>query len=83
MILPLLLIPRSIIKDGFILSFTGVSVPLHSSASTKAANITYSSNSKNVTGQVPGGDNEFGEENEIHSLLVVDQHTFEGGRKIL
>ncbi|PIK43597.1 putative DNA damage-binding protein 1 [Apostichopus japonicus] len=63
---------RTEVKDA-----TGVSVPLHSSASTKAANITYSSNSKNVTGQVPGGDNEFGEENEIHSLLVVDQHTFE------
>ncbi|XP_030845179.1 DNA damage-binding protein 1 [Strongylocentrotus purpuratus] len=49
------------------------------SASTSALNITKSGGNKGMAGQA-GGSGEgssFGDEVEVHSLLVIDQHTFE------
>ena len=50
------------------------------SASTSALNITKSGGAKGMAGQA-GGSGEgssFGDEVEVHSLLIIDQHTFEG-----
>ena len=57
-------------------------MPPHLSASTTAANITYSTgqgSSSNMAGSSASVEGvSFGEEIETCSLLVIDQHTFEG-----
>jgi len=57
-------------------------VPSKQSASTLAQNITSSSN---MPGSVSGKSSlpisnihEIGQEVEVHNLLIIDQHTFEG-----
>ena len=53
--------------------------PSRSSASTHAASSSSSSTSKMVsTGTSMMGEHMFGDEVEVHSFLVIDQHTFEG-----
>ena len=53
--------------------------PSRSSASTHAASSSSSSSSKMVsTGTSMMGEHTFGDEVEVHSFLVIDQHTFEG-----
>ncbi|WAR03144.1 DDB1-like protein [Mya arenaria] len=53
--------------------------PSRPSASTHASSTTSSSNSKMVsTGTSMMGEHTYGDEIEVHSLLVIDQHTFEG-----
>jgi len=53
--------------------------PARMSASTHAASSSSSSNSKMVsTGTSMMGEHVYGDEIEVHSLLVIDQHTFEG-----
>ncbi|XP_067655980.1 DNA damage-binding protein 1-like isoform X1 [Haliotis asinina] len=48
------------------------------SASTHANNISVSSNAKLMTGSsTSASEHTYGDEVEIHSLLVIDQHTFE------
>ncbi|XP_052801738.1 DNA damage-binding protein 1-like [Mya arenaria] len=52
--------------------------PSRPSASTHASSTTSSSNSKMVsTGTSMMGEHTYGDEIEVHSLLVIDQHTFE------
>ncbi|XP_052213076.1 DNA damage-binding protein 1-like isoform X2 [Dreissena polymorpha] len=52
--------------------------PSRQSASTHASSTSNSSNSKMVnTGTSMMGDHMYGDEIEVHSLLVIDQHTFE------
>lgn len=52
--------------------------PTRASASTHASSTSSSSNSKMVsTGTSMMGEHSYGEEVEVHSLLVIDQHTFE------
>jgi DNA damage-binding protein 1 len=52
------------------------------SASTQAQSISSSSTSKPLGASAPStadvADQAFAEEVEVHSLLVIDQHTFEG-----
>lgn len=53
--------------------------PSRPSASTHAAMMTSSSSGKMVTtGTSTMGEHTYGDEVEVHSLLVIDQHTFEG-----
>ena len=53
--------------------------PTRPSASTHAAMTTSSSSGKMVTtGTSTMGEHTFGDEVEVHTLLVIDQHTFEG-----
>jgi len=53
-------------------------VPARPSASTHATSCSSSCNSKMVsTGTSMMGEHMFGDEVEVHSLLVIDQHTFE------
>ena len=53
--------------------------PTRPSASTHAAMTTSSSSGKMVTtGTSTMGEHTFGDEVEVHNLLVIDQHTFEG-----
>ncbi|XP_041365594.1 DNA damage-binding protein 1-like isoform X2 [Gigantopelta aegis] len=47
------------------------------SASTHAASISSSSNAKLLPGSSSVMEHTFGDEVEVHSLLVIDQHTFE------
>ena len=48
------------------------------SASTHAANVSSSSNAKLLPGSSSVLEHTFGDEVEVHSLLIIDQHTFEG-----
>ena len=62
---------------------TGNTVPLHPSASTMAHNISTSNTPSTAAGSSSGSRSvadgiTFGDEVEVSSLLVVDQHTFEG-----
>ena len=53
--------------------------PTRPSASTHAAMTTSSSSGKMVTtGTSTMGEHTYGDEVEVHTLLVIDQHTFEG-----
>ncbi|XP_038067172.1 DNA damage-binding protein 1-like [Patiria miniata] len=47
------------------------------SASTTALNMSSSTNSKSMPGQSGAEGSHFGEEIDLHSLLIIDQHTFE------
>ncbi|XP_077517373.1 DNA damage-binding protein pic [Amblyomma americanum] len=53
--------------------------PVRPSASTQAQNVTYSSNMSSVfkPGAVSTGNDQLGQEVEVHNLLIIDQHTFE------
>lgn len=52
--------------------------PSRPSASTHAATMTSSSSGKMVTtGTSTMGEHTYGDEVEVHSLLIIDQHTFE------
>jgi len=58
-------------------------IPLHSSASTTANNITSSVTTSSSAGSASSGHAvadgiTFGDEIEVSSLLIIDQHTFEG-----
>lgn len=58
-------------------------IPLHPSASTTANNITSSVTTSSAAGSASSGHAvadgiTFGDEVEVSSLLIVDQHTFEG-----
>ncbi|XP_072033765.1 DNA damage-binding protein 1-like [Amphiura filiformis] len=63
---------RTEIKDG---SGTTSTVPNRQSASTSALNSTSSSTRVEQSSSSEGAS--FGDEVEIHSLLIIDQHTFE------
>ena len=56
-------------------------VPSRQSASTSALNVSSSSTSRGVEQSGSGEGSSFGDEVEMHSLLVIDQHTFEGKTK--
>lgn len=53
--------------------------PVRPSASTQAQNVTYSSHMSTVfkPGSVSTGNDQLGQEVEVHNLLIIDQHTFE------
>lgn len=53
--------------------------PVRPSASTQIQNVTYSSHMSTVfkPGAVSTGNDQLGQEVEVHSLLIIDQHTFE------
>ncbi len=65
---------RTEIKDGA--GGSGNTVPNRQSASTSALNTT--SSSTRVEQSSASESASFGDEVEIHSLLIIDQHTFEG-----
>ena len=52
--------------------------PARHSASTQALSSSNSSSTKLLTGTSTLTDHMHGDEVEIHSLLIIDQHTFEG-----
>ena len=56
------------------------STPARPSASTQATTTSSSSASKMMTSSSSNTltDHSYGDEVEVHSLLVLDQHTFEG-----
>ncbi|KAM7292279.1 DNA damage-binding protein 1-like [Ixodes scapularis] len=57
---------------------TGGLTPVRPSASTQAQNVTYSSTMSSVFKPGTGsGNDQLGQEVEVHNLLIVDQHTFE------
>ena len=61
--------------------------PIRPSASTQTQSTTSSSSMGSLSlvkpGAVGAGAAEFGQEVEVHNLLVIDQHTFEGKEKYL
>lgn len=61
-----------------VLSNNGLT-PVRPSASTQAQNVTYSSHMSTVfkPGSVSTGNDQLGQEVEVHNLLIIDQHTFE------
>jgi DNA damage-binding protein 1 len=64
---------RMDVQDG------STTAPTRTSASTHASSTSTSNNSKMVsTGTSMIGEHSFGDEVEVHSLLIIDQHTFEG-----
>lgn len=52
--------------------------PTRPSASTHAAMTSSSSSGKVTMGTSTMGEHSTGDEVEVHSLLIIDQHTFEG-----
>ena len=52
--------------------------PSRPSASTTAQSTSSSSSTKVMTSSSMPSEHIFGEEVEVHSLLILDQHTFEG-----
>lgn len=65
---------RTELKDA-----TGAgTMPVRQSASTTALNMSSSTNMKGLPGQSGAEGSHIGDEIELHSLLVIDQHTFEG-----
>lgn len=53
--------------------------PSRISASVHAASTSCSTNTKQMTGSTSSvGDYIYGDQLEVHSLLIIDQHTFEG-----
>lgn len=52
--------------------------PTRPSASTHAAMMSSSSSGKVTMGTSTMGEHSAGDEVEVHSLLIIDQHTFEG-----
>ncbi|XP_060580249.1 DNA damage-binding protein 1-like [Ruditapes philippinarum] len=63
---------RMDVQDG------STTAPTRTSASTHASSTSTSNNSKMVsTGTSMIGEHSFGDEVEVHSLLIIDQHTFE------
>ena len=65
---------RTELKDA-----TGVgTMPVRPSASTTALNMSSSTNIKGMPGQSGAEGSHLGDEIELHSLLIIDQHTFEG-----
>lgn len=55
--------------------------PTRPSASTHAAMMSSSSSGKVTMGTSTMGEHSAGDEVEVHSLLIIDQHTFEGKAK--
>uniref|UniRef100_L7M756 Putative dna damage-binding protein 1 n=1 Tax=Rhipicephalus pulchellus TaxID=72859 RepID=L7M756_RHIPC len=53
--------------------------PVRPSASTQAQNVTHSAQMSSIfkPGSVSTGNDQLGQEVEIHNLLIIDQHTFE------